>query len=200
MAILKNKLILIILIFPLLLIAENADSLRLRIVAKYDAIDTFQADFIQQNIWKELDKSFTSKGKIYYDKNNLIMLYAEPDEQILLVTEDLMKFYSPQDAQLMISHNDQIYLEPVKILTQYWDNSEITLTNEGENVVITLKYESGKIEAIVNNCLIQKISIEDLEQNTVSYEFHNQMINEKLPENVFDIQLSDDVNIIDTRR
>ena len=200
MAILKNKLILIILIFPLLLVAENADSLRLRIVAKYDAIDTFQADFIQQNIWKELDKSFTSKGKIYYDKNNLIMLYAEPDEQILLVTEDLMKFYSPQDAQLMISHNDQINLEPVKILTQYWDNSEITLTNEGENVVITLKYNSGKIEAIVNNCLIQKISIEDLEQNTVSYEFHNQMINEKLPENIFDIQLSDDVNIIDTRR
>ncbi|MCK4956167.1 MAG: outer membrane lipoprotein carrier protein LolA [Candidatus Cloacimonetes bacterium] len=200
MAILKNKLILIILIFPLLLVAENADSLRLRIVAKYDAIDTFQADFIQQNIWKELDKSFTSKGKIYYDKNNLIMLYAEPDEQILLVTEDLMKFYSPQDAQLMISHNDQINLEPVKILTQYWDNSEITLTNEGENVVITLKYNSGKIEAIVNNCLIQKISIADLEQNTVSYEFHNQMINEKLPENIFDIQLSDDVNIIDTRR
>ena len=202
MATLKSKLLLIIFILPLLLMAveENerkATDLMRELMNKYDRIETFQADFIQKNSWAAMDKQIESSGKIYYDNENLILKYYKPDIQEMKVTNDKIFIFDSKMNKLMISKNTNIQLKPVDLLRQYWDISTIYITESNEGFLVKLVYSGGKVEALIEDYYIQDVILYDQQGNSVSYQFRNMKLNENLPENIFEMNIDDSVEVID---
>ncbi len=202
MATLKSKLLLIIFILPLLLMAveeneEKAADLMREMMNNYDRIETFQADFTQKNSWAAMDKKIESSGKMYYDSENLILKYSKPNAQEMKITKDKIYIFDPGMNKLMISKNTNIQLKPVELLRQYWDISTIYITESDEGFLVKLEYSGGRVEAFIEDYYVQDVVLYDLQGNSVSYQFRNMKLNETLPENIFEMNIDDSVEVID---
>jgi outer membrane lipoprotein-sorting protein len=181
--------------------AEAEAEVFLQLVSqRYEQIVTFQADFRQTNSWASMDKKLESSGRLYYDAENLILRYSQPQEQVLKIYQDEISIYDATKNQLIISENQDVSLQPLEILQQYWDISDIYLL-EGENSYsVKLEYPSGKVEATVIDRLIYDIVIEDSSGNRVGYYFQNIALNQELSADIFEISLDEDCEIIDLRK
>lgn len=204
MVTLKSKILLIVLLLPLLIMANEAEAEAedfLQLVSqRYKQIVTFQADFRQTNSWASMDKKLESFGRLYYDEDNLILRYSQPEEQVMKIYQNEISIYDATKNQLIISENQEISLQPLDILQQYWDISDIYLL-EGENgYSVKLEYPSGKVEATVVDRLIYDIVIEDSSGNRVGYYFQNIELNQELSADTFEISVGEDCEIIDLRK
>ena len=99
-----NKILLFIL-FPTLLIAGDVtlENIYEDVIITYSTIYTYEAEFKQENYWAEINIDKISKGKLYYDKENLLMDYSQPDGQKLHINKEFMTMYDPIAGQAMIS-------------------------------------------------------------------------------------------------
>jgi len=199
MVTLKSKLVWLVLLLPLLLMAnqEKADQLMREISTRYETIETFEADFTQANSWAAMDSGIESNGKIYYDQSNLIMRYQAPEVQIMKVTDEEITVFSSTSNQMMISKNNDISLKPLELLKQYWDISTIYLQENTDGYKVKLQYEGGRVEANIIDSLIYDIILYDVSGNSVKYHFSNMKINKELPENIFQVEVDDSVEILD---
>jgi len=184
MAIYLNK-ILLFLLLPTLLIANEIalEKVYEEVLLTYSTIYSYEASFLQINYWDEIDVYKSSEGKLYYNKENLLMDYSQPMGQKLLVEENSMTMYD----SVAESH--------------YWDISKKELLDQSDNTIkIKLQTpEEEKIVITISNKFITEFNIVDINKNYVIYKFSDIRINKKLPENIFDLTLPEDTSIIDTR-
>lgn len=171
------------------------------ILIKYSKIKFYEADFEQENYWKNIDVTQSSHGKIYFDVDNFLMKYEQPEGQILLIQNDVVTIYDAASNQAMISNNMDIELRPVNLISEYWENSKKKLEMITDDLIkITLNTEAGdKISLVLQDYLLEEILIYDEDENFVLYKFKNARINEELPSGIFDVELPEDANIIDNR-
>ena len=90
----------------------------------------------------------------------------------------------------------------MKLISEYWDVSKKELI-ESDSINYKIKLvtsDSQQIEVNIKNFLITEFTINDVDENRVTYKFYNEKINKNLPENIFEITLPEDTNIIDNRR
>ncbi|MFO7895723.1 MAG: outer membrane lipoprotein carrier protein LolA [Candidatus Cloacimonadales bacterium] len=202
MATLKSKILLLILLLPLLVMANEAkaEEFLRQISEQYDQISTFQADFIQSNSWTNMDQKLESSGKIYYDADNLILKYTEPEEQVMKIYQNEISIYQAANNRLMISENKEISLQPLDIIRQYWEISDIHLIEIPEGYSLKLQYPNGKVEANIRDWMIYDIIIEDSSGNRVGYHFQNIEINQKLAADIFELPVDENSEIIDLRK
>ena len=202
MATYLNKILLFIL-FPILLIAseKSLDTIYEDVLITYSTINTYETYFVQENYWKEIDVYKTSEGKLYYDKENLLMDYSEPIGQKLLINKSNMTMYDPVSGQAIISDKIEIELRPDKLISHYWDMSEKELIDQF-NSTIKIKLltpEEEKIIITISNNVVTEFNIIDKNGNFVIYKFSDIQINKILPDKIFKLILPEGTNIIDTR-
>jgi outer membrane lipoprotein-sorting protein len=198
-----SKIILVFLFLTISLFAdEQLEKIYENISITYSSIKSYEADFTQQNYWKELDVSKQSNGKIYYNTDCFLMKYSEPTGQLLLIKKDTVTMYDTASQQALISNDMQTELRPVKLISEYWDVSQKELIN-GDSISFRIRLITPDKQQIVvqaQDSLITEFSIIDIDENSVTYKFSNEKINKSLPKDIFEITLPEDTNIIDNRR
>ena len=171
------------------------------LIEKYDSIKTYEADFIQENFWKEIDTAKTSYGKIYYNSSFLLLEYSEPEGQKLLVDSLSVTIYDAASNQVLISNKNDYELKPISIISEYWQNSqkELIKNNENRTQLKLITPDNEQIFVRIKDNLIIEIQIFDNSENMVKYSFSSEIINEQLAEDIFELNLPEDVNVIDNR-
>ncbi|MCK4694889.1 MAG: outer membrane lipoprotein carrier protein LolA [Candidatus Cloacimonetes bacterium] len=172
------------------------------ILIKYSSIKTYEANFLQENYWKELNTFKQSFGKIYYDSSHLLLDYEEPAGQKLLIANCDITIHEPSANQALMSDEINIELRPVKFISLYWHVSQKELI-EHDDVNIRIKLFTPEKEQIfihVNDSLITEFLILDECENSVIYKFSSEKFNIPLPESIFELNLPEDTNIIDNRK
>ncbi|MBC8416445.1 MAG: outer-membrane lipoprotein carrier protein LolA [Candidatus Cloacimonetes bacterium] len=181
---------------------DQLESVYEDILITYSNIKSYEADFQQENFWKELDIIKQSEGKMYYNTDHFLMKYSEPAGQLLLIKKDVVTMYDAASHQALISNDIQTELRPVKLISEYWDVSKKELI-ESDSISFRINLvtpDSQQIEVNIKNFLITEFTIIDVDDNSVTYKFSNEKINKNLPENIFEITLPEGTNIIDNRR
>lgn len=195
--------ILFIILLPTLLFANEVtlESVYEQILIKYSTIDTYETEFVQENYWNEIDVYKTSEGKLYYNKENLLMDYSQPDGQKLQIKENSITMYDPITQQAFISDQVDIELRPDKLISHYWDVSDKELLEEyGDTIKIKLLTpESETILITIANNMVVEFDIVDINKNFVIYKFSDILINKGLPENIFELHFPENTSVIDTR-
>ena len=195
--------VLLILLLPTLLFANEVtlESIYEQILIKYSTIDTYETEFVQENYWNEIDVNKTSEGKLYYNKENLLMEYIQPDGQKLQIKENSITMYDPITEQAFISDKVDIELRPDKLISHYWDMSEKELIEEYEDTIKIqlLTPESETILITISNNMVVEFNIVDINKNFVIYKFSDILINKGLPENIFELNFPENTSVIDTR-
>ncbi|MCK4695211.1 MAG: outer membrane lipoprotein carrier protein LolA [Candidatus Cloacimonetes bacterium] len=199
---LSKILLILFLFFSSLFANEKLEEIYENILIKYSSIKTYEANFMQENYWKELDTFKQSYGKIYYDSSHMLLDYEEPAGQKLLIVNSAITIYEPSSNQALISNEINMELRPVTFISQYWDISQKELIEENEKS-IKIKFITPEKEQIfihLNDCLITEFLILDEFENSVVYKFSSEKINKQLPENIFQLNLPENTNIIDSRK
>ena len=181
---------------------EQLEKIYENISITYSNIKSYEANFTQQNYWKELDVSKQSNGKIYYNTDCFLMKYSEPTGQLLLIKKDTVTMYDTASQQALISNDTQTELRPVKLISEYWDVSQKELI-KSDSISFRIKLvtpDSQQIEVNIEDILITELNIIDIDENSVIYKFSNEKINKSLPKDIFEITLPEGTNIIDNRR
>ena len=131
-----NK-ILLSLLLPTLLIANDKvlETIYENMLITYSTINTYETFFVQENYWNEIDIYKTSEGKLYYNRENLLMDYSIPPGQKLLINEDFMTMYDPASEQAIISDKVEIELKPDKLISHYWDVSNKMLIDQFDDTI-----------------------------------------------------------------
>ena len=191
------------LIFSQILFAQNEalQKIYADLVGNYKTITTFQADFEQINFWKELDVEKKSLGKIFYNKNFLLLKYSEPKGQLMLIDTLAVTIYDSTSNQALISDKIDTELRPDKFIALYWNDAEKKiLENTPDFSKVELISETGeKIEVEIEKNLISGFTFYDDAGNYVKYKFRNIVLNKSIPAEIFQMNLPKDVNIIDRR-
>lgn len=203
MATYLTKILLLILLPVLLIAGENRlNKIYDEVLINYSNVNTYETSFVQENYWIEMDVAKTSKGKLFYDKDNLSLNYSEPDGQKLLISEKQLTMYDPNNEQAIITDEFDIELRPEKLISHYWDISEKNIIDEDdETIQIELKIPNGEnVIFSFTNKLLTEVTIIDTNRNFVIYKFSNIQINQTLPKNIFELVLPEKTNIIDTRK
>jgi len=204
MVTLKNRIVLGLLICAGLLIAQPGDLNHIyeNMISTYDSVVTFQADFVQENYWPEMEISQSSNGVIYYDSDNLLMEYSNPEGQIMLIDPNNVTIYDAASQQALISPKQAVKLRPIEVIKHYWKISQISILDETEEGMnLRLKVNNGEIVIIkIVNSLVSQISILDVDKNSVTYKFGGMMINEEIPAETFEFKIPEDARIIDNRK
>ncbi len=203
MATLKSKLVVIIVLFLGVLAAQSGDLVHIynNIVSVYDTITTFQADFVQENYWSEMDISQISQGSIYFDTTNLTLEYSTPVGQKLLIDKEKITIFNASSHQVLISEKGDIKLRPLEIIKKYWQESEISILDETEEG-LSLKISTNIGETLylqISNYLVTNLNIVDSENNSVKYSFSEMDINNSLPDGIFIFDIPGDASVIDSR-
>lgn len=177
------------------------NKIHLDLIEKYDSIKTYEADFEQHNYWKEIDTAKTSYGKIYYDSSYLLLEYSEPEGQKLLIDSLSVTIYDAASNQVLISNKNDYELKPISIISDFWQNSqkELIENSENETQIKLVTPENEQIFVLIKDSLIIEIQIFDNSENMVKYSFSAEKINKQLSQNIFELNLPEDVNIIDNR-
>jgi len=204
MVTLKNRIIVVLVISLGLLSAQPGDLNHIyeNIISTYDSVVTFQADFVQENYWPEMEVSQTSDGILFYNSENLLMDYSTPEGQIMLIDSDNVTIYDAASQQALISPKQAVRLRPIEIIKHYWKMSEVSILDETEEgITLKLNVENGETVIIeIINSLISQLSIMDSEKNQVTYKFEGMIINEEIPAETFEFVIPEDARIIDNRK
>ena len=202
MATYLNKIFLFLLL-PTLLIAneKTLETIYEEVLITYSTINTYEANFVQENYWEEIDVYKTSEGKLYYDEENLLMNYSKPVGQKLLINQNSMTMYDPISEQAIISDEIEIELRPDKLISHYWDISEKELIDQFNDTIKIklLTPEEEKIIITITNNIVTEFNIMDKNKNFVIYKFSDILINKALPDKIFELTLPEDTSIIDTQ-
>ena len=203
----ENLKILLVLIlyfsFSTFILAQDdiLNEIYLDLLEKYDSIKTYEADFIQENFWKEIDTAKTSYGKIYYASSFLLLEYSEPEGQKLLIDSLSVTIYDAASNQVLISNKNDYELKPISIISEYWQNSQKELIENTENgtQIKLITPDNEQIFVLIKDDLIIEIQLLDNSENMVKYSFSAEKINKQLSKDIFELNLPEDVNVIDNR-
>ena len=171
------------------------------VLLTFSTVYTYEASCLQINYWEEIDIYKSSLGKLYYDKENFLIDYSQPDGQKLLINEDSMTMYDPVAGQAIISDQFEMELRPDKFISHYWDMSEKELVEQFDNTIKIklLTPQEENIIITISNKMIIEFDIMDKNKNYVIYKFSDIQINKTLPDKIFELILPKETSIIDTR-
>jgi outer membrane lipoprotein-sorting protein len=180
----------------------DPEMVKQNLIEHYTRIETYQADFQQANYWQELDLKLNSSGKIFYNRSYLKLQYEDPEGQFLLLDSLYVTMYDPGSNQAIIASGSEIDIRPLAIISRYWDNSLLqSLEQANDTTYVSLKTANDEfIDLVVYDNRILELIYADLDKNWVKYRFRNERINAKLPPELFEVHLPEDVNLIDNRQ
>ena len=203
MGILKNSFFFLFILIFIVSFANNFQwkDIQLKLFTFYSLVETYQSDFIQTNYWSSADVSKTSEGSLFYTNEHVLLKYVQPDGQIMLLDSTMVQLFNPASNQLLITSSLDIPLRPSEIIKYYVnEDDQIIIQKQDDKTIISVSSENYKqVKLEIKNNLLLFFSLQDQEENLVSYQFKNIKINQKFDSSLFDISFPEDVQIIDRR-
>lgn len=179
-----------------------------KLLAKYESVKTYRADFVQVNDYKDVRK-ITSKGSIYYKGSNILLEYSQPKGQYALVRQDSLTVYMPADKRAMVGtiRYNLIGLKPVDYVRHFSKDGAVRVLGIKEGVVtVEITPSADQMEDQIarltfkmkeTNATLIELTLLDLEGNTVRFTFTNEKLDGDIPVGKFQKKIPPGTDIID---
>ena len=207
------------LLLALSLLAAPADAARLdEILAEMkeagDRLETLTADFEQTDHDFILQDQEASNGKLYLQKPGRIRWeYGPPSTRVLLVKDDLVRVYTPSAAQVHeMKQKEGSNAGGAGLLVGFGGNDKIaenydaTLVEETDRTVVLKlvpKPDSAASLFVAIELTLDKKTwtptqsvFHEVNKDRTEIDFKNVVINGKLPDRIFELDLPANVEII----
>ncbi|OQY39530.1 MAG: hypothetical protein B6226_01670 [Candidatus Cloacimonetes bacterium 4572_65] len=208
----KFKLILIMLVITISLVGMSVSDYHAKIVATYDAIESYSADINQMNHFVELDIKRESVGKIFYNDENLLLSYTSPQREKILFKGLQISLYQPEEAILIktIADSSVVSLNLKELINQFWSDEVVSIVSEENNVtklLLDLSINNSSVSQIEkiylylnrDSWLVEAVSYSDKTGNLVTIEFSNIKLNAPLKSDLWHLDIAKDTQVIDYR-
>lgn len=169
-------------------------------------IDTFQASFSQVAIGQGGATEISQSGRVLFDRSGKFLWeVSEPFEQFILVTDDTRRVYDPDLEQLTISTFDiesqtsfanLILTSSTEILEKFeieFEDNQYTLLplEQGQDFVrLKINFEDE---------VLKTIEILDHFNTVNQFKFTDVKTNEPIGSDEFELEVSEDTEVIDQR-
>ncbi|MCB5234119.1 MAG: outer-membrane lipoprotein carrier protein LolA [Candidatus Cloacimonetes bacterium] len=199
----KIKLVLFIL-FAMSL-GANTTELYQKMNARYQKINSFEADIIQTNHFAAMDKNIEYKGKFYFQKDRLLLSYTKPMRQRLYIANEKAELYEESSKTLFKSAilPEFSQMNPIDILQEYWGKSDVSILSKGKNttkvqLIPHKDRQFAKITAVLDESgLARELSYDDKSGNTVHYRFESIKINRGISPDIWKFSYPKDTRVIE---
>ena len=191
--------------------SQNAADIASRTEQKLRLLISFQAEFKQVYYSSSVSTPLTEYGTVYYKRPGLMKwAYSEPEEKTVLLTENKIQYYFPEDNQLLIqdttdeeqSNNIMSLLTGKTHILQDYDAETAEEDAAGSNYHIKLIPKYNDIENFIlldidkKSLFIIKATFFDWAGNKQEFIFSRIQINRDMPDRTFDLIVPEDVEII----
>jgi len=206
----KNKLIILLIAVCSTISGITTQELYHSLISKYEGIETFQADIEQTSYFAELEITNTSQGKLYHNPEKIKIEYTSPKIEKISLVDNIVRIYQAESDRLIMTYADSTIasLKMEYLIKRIWDDENIALSEVDDNYVVKLvltpKNALANIDNIIltipkNEILVKNVKYLDQSENEVSVTFSNIIINEPLREDIWEIELTDNTQVIDYR-
>ncbi|NLO44201.1 MAG: outer membrane lipoprotein carrier protein LolA [Candidatus Cloacimonetes bacterium] len=200
-----KKIKLVLLILFAMSLGANTTELYQKMNARYQKINSFEADIIQTNHFAAMDKNIEYKGKFYFQKDRLLLSYSKPMRQRLYIANEKAELYEESSKTLFKSAilPEFSQMNPIDILQEYWGKSDVSILSKGKNTTkVQLKPHNdrqfAKITAVLDESgLARELSYDDKSGNTVHYRFESIKINRGISPDIWKFSYPKDTRIIE---
>ncbi len=186
--------------------AIGTGELRHQIDKSYGTLKTWQADIIQTNYFRQLNRKITYHGRIFYGSERLLIEFSRPHHQRLSIDNSRVQLY---DAQTNTVFKTKVLPEfgrinPVDILRHYWNLSTVSITkHDNKTVSVVLIPQNDPMIKKINtrirrsDWIVEQLSYQDGGGNTVTYDFSNIRINAAISASVWEFRPPSDAQVIE---
>lgn len=193
------------------------DALLVEISRAQLAIQTLQADFQQTKVSRLLKEPSVLTGVFYYQAPDRVRWeYRNPRETVVLVTAHEMVTYRPSErlAEKVELGRSQRKLfaflsasEPIVNLSRHFSFTLRDPGGEGDYVLVLnpvthqLKKRLHHVELVIarRSFLPVRVSYTETDGDTTSYQFSQVKINQPLPANLFSLDLTPGVRVVELK-
>jgi outer membrane lipoprotein carrier protein len=192
--------------------AETSDQQALdAIQSQYEKIITFEADFTQKSYVKMMNQSQSVEGQVQIKKpGKMRWVYGAPDTQILISNEKNLWLYIPEEGQatklpvesIYSSNTPALFLAGKGKLTQAFNIESVS--QENRSIIVTLvpkSLENGLARLVLlankKNYQIIGSTVYDKLGNKTEIRFNQIRVNQKIPEEQFQLNTPPGVEILD---
>jgi len=191
----------IMILFTSVTFSQNAESVLKSLQNKFDSITDLSV-----NISQRFNSKTKMSGKMFYKKGNNLRIEF-PDQTI--VTDGKTSWnYNKKNKKVIISNYDETGSGPLSInylVYQYPAECELSLSQEGNNNVLTLNPKSkknnfGEVKLfITKDNLIDKTIITNQSNGNIEISFSNYNLNQKLADSQFSFTPPEGTAVVDLR-
>jgi outer membrane lipoprotein carrier protein len=192
--------------------SQNAADITRQTEQKLRSLASFQAEFKQVYYSSSVSTPLTEYGAVYYKQPGLMKwAYTEPEEKIVLLTENKIQYYFPEDNQLLIQDTTEeeqgdnimsLLTGKTHILQDYdaETSEENAAGNKSYHIKLIPKYDDIEnfilLDIDKESLFIIKATFFDWAGNKQEFIFSRIQINKDLPEKTFNLVVPEDVEII----
>ncbi len=192
--------------------SQNAADIARQTEQRLRSLISFQAEFKQVYYSSSVSTPLTEYGIVYYKQPGLMKwAYTEPEEKTVLLTENKIQYYFPEDNQLLIQdttdeeqgNNIMSLLTGKTHILQDYDaetSDENAASNKFYHIKLIPKYDDIEnfilLDIDKKSLFIIKATFFDWAGNKQEFIFSHIQINRDLPEKTFDLIVPEDVEII----
>jgi len=198
--------ILMFLIIPIFLHAQNADEVIKNLQDKFATIKNLKSNFSQTIYSTQSIQPINFEGKFYYKKENSFSI-AMPDRDIISDGVSIWN-YDRQQKKVVISTsdsdnttfslNDIIYLYPEKCDLSLLKTQEINFIVKAVPNDVALTFKEAYL-TISKNFILNKIEIIDFNNIKYTFQLFDIKINTDISDTMFNFVPSVEVEVIDLR-
>ncbi|MDA3860330.1 MAG: outer membrane lipoprotein carrier protein LolA [Melioribacteraceae bacterium] len=198
--------LLIFIVFPLSLYAQNGDEVIKKLQDKFATIENLKADFSQTINSTQSQKSIHFEGEFYYKKENSFSILL-PKRSIISDGESIWNFDKTQNKVVISTFdNNNITFSLNEIIYSYPEKCSLSLKSSEENSFI-IKAVPNDLDVsfkeayltINSNFLLTKIEIIDFNNIKYTFQLFSTEINQKIDDIIFKYLPTDEVEVIDLR-
>ncbi len=198
--------LILILLLSTLLAAQTTQELYQKLSARYSNLKSFQADVSQENHFVQINKTLSYTGKLYFQKDRMLMSFTSPSVQRLMIHNGFAELYDADSKTLFKSRVEPQFnkMNPIEILEHFWQKSELKiLENKGGKSRVRLTPAKdpliSSLEATLDNHsgLVSSLSYTDKSSNRVSYKFSNINLDKPIPASVWNFSYPKNIQVIE---
>ncbi len=191
---------------------EEINSFLSKVQKNYKSIKTINAKFFQTSRSEALGEEEKSKGEFKaLIPNNIKVQYSSPRSQVYLITKEGLTFLNNEYKQVVRDSADSVLHSkiPLTFLAGLGDIQKDFLVKdfkeETTSYVLTFSPKNeGEMETLVlsvnkKTLLVDKIFVEELGGNTISFKLSNIVLNKNVKNSDFTVNIPEGYDLIDNK-